>query len=185
MKLSKNIKEDLNRINFLYKNQPILTECIQDHKGFSILNKKFRTFKKGKNYKLKLFLALPFIIHNILKIVPEEKCDNVDVQRFAIRERDDHQLTELENALFLNKIKQFKFFMEKLIEEGKKPKQVMDLYNSYMAHIIDTRLLKLLRLSQTELTELTENRLTTSEKMLYKEIFKIIKSWREFFLSKG
>jgi hypothetical protein len=185
LKLSKNIKEDLTRINFLYKNQLILTECVQDYKGFSILNKKFGPFKKGKNYKLKIFLALPFIAENILKIVPEEKCDNIDVQRFAIRERDDHQLTELENAHFLNKIKQFKFFMEKSIKEAKKPKQMMDLYNSYMANIIDTRLLKLLRLSQTELTELTEKRLTTSEKVLYQEIFKIIRSWREFFLSKS
>ncbi len=183
MKLSKDIREDLNRINFLYKNQTILTECLQDYKGFSILNKKFGPFIKSKNYRLKYFLALPFIAKNILQIVPEEKCDNMDVQRFAIKERDDHQLTEVENPLFLNKIKQFKFFMEKSIEQAKKPKQMMDLYNSYMANIVDTRLLKLLRLSQTELTELTEKRLTTSEKILYKEIYKIINSWREFFLS--
>ncbi|TXT67048.1 MAG: hypothetical protein BAJALOKI1v1_200014 [Promethearchaeota archaeon] len=182
MKLQSNIKVELTRINFIYKNQPVLTECIAPYKGFTLFNKQFGPFKKGKTYKLKFWLALPLIAHNILKIAPGEKCDNVDVQRFAIRERDDPQLAQLENNLFLNKIKEFRNFMIKITEEGIKPKQLMDLYNSYTANIIDTRLLKLLRLSQTELTEITMSRLSTSEKVLYKELFEIVGSFRDFFL---
>jgi hypothetical protein len=185
LKLKREIKEELNRINIIYKNQPILTECIQDHKSISIFNRTFGPFKKGKDYRLKLFLALPLIKRNILKIKPSEKCDNVDVQRFAIRERDDPQITELDNGLFLNKIKEFRVFMEKSIEEGQKPRHIINLYNSYMANILDTRLLKLLKLSQTELTDKTEKKLTASERILYHEIYDIISIWREFFLSKS
>ncbi|MBY8981954.1 MAG: hypothetical protein KGD57_03335 [Candidatus Lokiarchaeota archaeon] len=184
-KLKEDIGESLDRINFIYKNQKILTECIKDFKGFTIFKEKLGPYQKGKSYKLKFFLAIPLIKNNILKIAPEDKFDNRDAQRYAISERDDLKLKELESKYFLNKIKEFKLFMKKAVNIGEKPKTDLDRFNSYNANIIDSRLLKLLRLSTTELSPSDEQRLTNSEKILISNISELINIWRNYYLNQN
>ncbi|MFX1353590.1 MAG: hypothetical protein ACFFGP_06500 [Promethearchaeota archaeon] len=72
--------------------------------------------------------------------------------------------------------------MEYEVENNQKPKVDLDRYNSYSSNVIDSRLLKLLRLSKAELSLDDEKRLTLSEKILYKELYTVIKVWRDFFL---
>ncbi|MFW9950794.1 MAG: hypothetical protein ACFFKA_11805, partial [Candidatus Thorarchaeota archaeon] len=174
--------ENLSRLNFIFKNQSINTECIENCNQFSILGEIFGPFEKGKKYKLKLFEVLLFIKHRILKLTEEEKCDNVDVQRYAISERDDPKLILRENVWVLNRVKEFKFFIENEVKESIKPKVDLDRYLSYFVNIIDSRLLKLLRLARSELSLEDEKRLTSSEKILYQKLFNLISEWRTFFL---
>ena len=169
-------------MNFVFKNEKINTESIRDHNGFSILGESFGPFEKGKKYRLPYFVALPFIENNILKIDSREKCDNTDVQRYAISERDDQKLLQRENKFFLNKIKEFRFFIEKEVIEKKIPKLDLDRFNSYSINIVDNRLLKLLKLARTNLSLNDERKLTTSERLLFTKLFNIIKAWRDFFL---
>ncbi|MFX0029001.1 MAG: hypothetical protein ACFE8B_07320 [Candidatus Hermodarchaeota archaeon] len=183
----KNIEErflnSLNRINFIFKNEIITTECIKSYNGFKLLGESFGPYEKGKKYKMKLFSAIPFIQNDILEIIQEEKCDNVDVQRYAISERDDQKLLQMSNQFFLNKIKEFKQFLVDDIKKKTKPQINLDRYNSYLLSIVDNRLLKLIKLAKTELSLDDERRLTTSEKILFDHLFSIIKQWRTFFLS--
>ena len=178
------LEDSLNRVNFIFKNEEITTAGISDHNGFSILGESFGPFEQGKKYRLPYFLALPFIDNNILKIDSREKCDNTDVQRYAISERDDQKLLQRENKLFLNKIKEFRFFSEKEVLEKKIPKLDLDRFNSYSINIVDNRLLKLLKLARTNLSLNDERKLTTSERLLFTKLFDIIKAWRDFFLMK-
>jgi len=179
--IEERLSNSLSRINFIFQNEKIITECIKDFEGFSLLGESFGTFEKGKKYKLKLFSAIPFIEKGILKVAPEDKCDNIDVQRYAISERDDPKITKRTNNYFLNKIKVFKRFMENEIDNKNKPKIDLDRYNSYTSNIIDSRLLKLLKLSMAELSLEDERLLTNSEKLLYGYLYYLIKTWREFF----
>ncbi|TFG02222.1 MAG: hypothetical protein EU539_13240 [Promethearchaeota archaeon] len=174
--------DSLKRINFIFKNEEIHAECIKDYKGFSLLGETLGPFERGKKYKLKLFIAMIFIKNNILKVASNEKCDNVDLQRFAITERDNDKLVEQENKFFLDKIKEYRFFMKEEVENGKKPYQFLDNYNSYFVHLLDSRLLKLLRMSKSQLSLEDEKRLNRSELILFKKIHKIIKEWRKFYL---
>ena len=178
------LEDSLNRVNFIFKNEEITTEGINDHNGFSILGESFGPFEKGKKYRLPYFIALPFIENNILKIESREKCDDTDVQRYAISERDDQKLSQRESKFFLNKIKEFRFFIEKEVIEKKVPKLDLDRFNSYSINIVDNRLLKLLKLARTNLSLNDERKLTTSEKIIFSKIFNIIKAWRTFFLMK-
>ncbi|MFX1391890.1 MAG: hypothetical protein ACFE9Z_17635 [Promethearchaeota archaeon] len=171
----------LSRINFIFQNENIITECIRDFEGFSLLGESFGNFEKGKKYKLKIFSAIPFIEKGILKVAPEDKCDSVDVQRYAISERDDPKLTKRTNNYFLNKIKESRRFMQNEVNTKNKPKIDLDRYNSYTSNIIDSRLLKLLKLSMAELSLEDERLLTNSEKFLYKNLYNLIKIWRDFF----
>ena len=180
-KIEESLANSLNRINFIFQNEKINTECINNSKRFSLLGESFGPFEKGKQYKLKLFSAIPFIEKNILKIASEEKCDSIDVQRYAIHERDDLQLIKRKNTFFLNKIREFKRFMENEINMKKKPKIDLDRYNSYTSNIIDSRLLKLLKLALAELSLEEEKRLTKSEKLLYNYLYILIKIWKDFF----
>ena len=41
--------DSLRRINFIFRNEDIYTECIKNHKGFLILGDKLGPFEKGKN----------------------------------------------------------------------------------------------------------------------------------------
>ena len=97
------LTNSLNRINFRYKNEKITAECIKSHGGLTILGESFGPFEKGKKYKLSLFSAIPFIENEILEIIQSEKCDNIDVQRFAISERDDQKLIQTDDQYFLQK----------------------------------------------------------------------------------
>lgn len=178
------MEDSLNRVNFIFKNEAITTEGISDHIGFSILGESFGPFEKGKKYRLPYFVALPFIENNVLKIDSREKCDNTDVQRYAISERDDQKLLHRENKFFLNKIKEFRVFIEKEVIEKKIPKLDLDRFNSYSINIVDSRLLKLLKLARTSLSLSDERKLTTSERILFTKLFDVIKAWRNFFLSK-
>lgn len=182
-RFEEHLANSLNRINFIYRNENITTECIKSSEGISILGESFGPFEKGKRYKLKLFSAIPFIENDILKVEQEEKCDNIDVQRYAIGERDDQKLIKRENNLFLNKLKEFKRFMEHDIKKSYKPNINLDRYNSYTSNIIDGRLLKILKLAKAELSLDDERRLTNSEKLLYEYLYNLIKTWRQFFLS--
>ncbi|MFX1394596.1 MAG: hypothetical protein ACFFAH_13605 [Promethearchaeota archaeon] len=181
-KIEADLVDILNRFNFIFKNEEIYTECIKTIEGFSILADKFGPFEKGKKYKLKLFLARPFIENNILKVAPSEKCDNTDVQRYAIAERDDQRLVQQDNKYFLNKIKEFQFFMEKTVKDGAKPTIDLDRFNSYFSDIINSRLLKLLRFTRSKLSLDDEKRLTNTEKVLFDIIYDYIKTWRAFYL---
>ena len=165
----------------MFRNEEIYTICISDSNGFSLLNHKIGPFKKGKTYKLKFFIALPFIEKNILKLTPREKCDSLDVQRYAVSERDDQKLVKRADHYFLNKIKEFKVFMEKKVKDQEKPKIDLDRYNSYMSNIIYNRLLKLLKLATTEPSFKDEEKLTFSEKILFKRLNKLLSIWNEFF----
>ena len=176
------LEDSLNRVNFIFKNEEITTEGISDHNGFSILGESFGPFEKGKKYRLPYFIALPFIENNILRIDSREKCDNTDVQRYAISERDDQKLLHRENKFFLNKIKEFRVFIEKEVIDNKIPKLDLDRFNSYSINIVDSRLLKLLKLARTSLSLNDERKLTTSEKLLFTKFFNVIKAWRDFFL---
>ncbi len=175
--------DSLNRVNFIFKNEEMITECIKAYDGFSILGEAFGPFEKRKKYKLKYFVALPFIENDIMKISLDEKCDNFDVQRYAISERDDQRLIQRDNPYFLNKIKEFKKFIEKDVYDKNKPKKGLDLFKSFNINIIDSRLSKMLRLARSELSVDDEHKLTNSEKLLYKKLSNLIKVWRAFFLS--
>ena len=177
-------QENLSRINFKFQNQEILTECVKDQESFSFLKANFGPFEKGKRYKLKLFIALPFIKHGILKVHDLEKCDNTDVQRFAIEEKENVPLVKHGIPYFLNKLKEFKIIIENEVKSQKRPKFDLDLYNSYLINIINSRLTKVLNLSKSELSLDDERKLTLSEKKLYKELYYLIKRWRNFFLTK-
>lgn len=182
-KVESQLNDSLNRINFMFMNEELTIECIKSFKGFSFLGESFGPFEKGNKFRLKLFSAIPFIENDIMKIASNEKCDNVDVQRFAIDERDDQKLIYRDNNYFLNKIKKFKIFLEKDIKDKIKPPLDLDRYNSYMSNIIDSRLSKLLRLAKAELSLDDERRLTSSEKILFKHLYKYIKVWRKFYLT--
>ncbi len=186
-KLLEDIEElftnSLNRINFMFKNEKITTECIKSYEGFTLLGESFGPYEKGKKYKLKLFSVIPFIENDILEILQSEKCDNVDVQRYAISERDDQKLIQKEDNYFLNKIREFKQFMAEDIKKKKIPQINLDRFNSYSLSIVDNRLLKLLKLAKTELSLDDERRLTISEKLLFELLFNLIKHWRNFFIN--
>ena len=92
-------------------------------------------------------------------------------------------LLQRETFYFLNKIKEFKFFIEKEVEEKNKPKIDMDRFTSYSTNIVDSRLLKLLKLARSNLTLEDERRLTSSEIILFNKIRELIKIWRTFFLN--
>lgn len=173
----------LNRINFIYKNEIITTECIKSYNGFKLLGESFGPYEKGKKYKMKLFSAVPFIQNDILEIIQQEKCDNVDVQRYAISERDDQKLMLMSDQFFLNKIREFKQFMVDDIIKKTKPQINLDRYNSYLLSIIDNRLLKLIKLAKTDLSLDDERRLTISERKLFELLFDLIKQWRSFFIN--
>ncbi len=177
------LDDALKRLDFIFKNEPISTECIKDHEGFSLLGESFGSFEKGKKYRMKNFLAIPFIESGILVVSENEKYDNVDIQRFAIRERDSQRLIQQDKDNFLIKSKEFRSLMEKEVEDKKKPKIDLDRYNSYTINIIDSRLLKLLKLAKTELSLDDEKKLTKSELLLYNKIYNIIRKWRKFFLT--
>ena len=130
-----------------------------------------------------MFSAIPFIENDILKVAQSKKCDNVDVQRYAISERDDQKLIQTEDPFFLNTIKEFKQFMEENVKKKIIPRINLDLYNSYSSSIIDKRLLKLLKLAKTELSVDDERKLTISEKLLFNLVFSLIKQWRDFFIT--
>ncbi len=179
--IEERLANSLNRINFIFRNEKIIAECIKNFEGFSLLGESFGPFEKGKKYKLKLFSAIQFIEKDILKVAPTEKCDNIDVQRYAISERDDPKLIKRSNSYFLNKIREFKTFMENEINKKNKPVIDLDRYNSYTSNIIDSRLLKLLKLSRAELSLEDERILTNSEKLLYDYLYHLIKIWRDFF----
>jgi hypothetical protein len=177
------LTNSLKRINFMFKNKKISTECVKSYEGFTLLDESFGPFEKGKKYKIKLFSAIPFIIDEILEIAQSEKCDNVDVQRYAISERDDQKLIQTEDSFFFNKIKEFKQFMKNDIKNNNKPQINLDRYNSYSSSMVDNRLFKLLKLAKTELSLDDERRLTISEKLLFEILFKLIKNWRNFFIN--
>jgi len=179
--IEEGFSNSLIRLNFIFRNETIITECVTKFEGFSLLGEYFGPFEEGKKYKLKLFSAIPFIERGILRIASTDKCDNIDVQRYAIEERDDPMLIKRSNKFFLNKIREFKKFMENEIIKNEKPKIDIDRYNSYTSNIIDARLLKLLKLSMTELTLEDERRLTNSELILYNYLYSLIKMWRDFF----
>ncbi len=182
-KIEDDFLDSLKRINFIFRNEEVYTECIKNHNGFSMLGDKLGPFEKGKKYKLKLFLAVPFIKNNILKVAPESKCDNVDLQRFAIEERDDQKIIQRENDYFLNKIKEFNLFMEKEVMENNIPQKFLDDYKSYFTSVLDSRILKIMRIAKSDTSVEVEKRLAISEHLLYHNIHKIISIWREFFLS--
>ena len=181
-KIQVELYDSLNRINFIFKNAEIYTECIKNCEIFSILGEKFGPFEKGKKYRLKFFLAIPFIENNIMKIASSDKCDNIDVQRYAIIEKDSQQLVQQNDDYFLNKIKEFQFFLKKEVKDGIRPIIDLDRFNSYLSNIIDSRLLKLLRMSRSELSLVDEKKLTSSEKLLFDLFYKYIQTWRDFFL---
>ena len=182
-RVEENFRNYLLRLNFIYKNRSITTKCIKDHPGVPLLGETYGPYQKGKEYNLKFFTALPFIKNGYLKVNENEKCDNVDVQRYAISERDDQKLIETGEDFFLNKIKEFKQFMKIDIKNKNKPQINLDRYNSYSLSMIDNRLLKLLKLAKTELSLEDDRRLTISEKLLFEKLFKLIKNWRNFFIN--
>ena len=166
----------------MLKNEEILTECVKEYGAFSILGEKFGSYERGKKYKLKLFKAIPLIKFHVLKIVPEEKCDSIDLQRYAIAERDDSRLTLLKDNRFINKIKEFRIFTKLDIENGIKTQNFLDNYNSHFLSLLDSRLQKILRMSKSELSIDDEKRLSDPEHVLFKIIHEIISTWRNFFL---
>jgi len=178
------LDDSLKRINFIFKNNEILTECINNHQGISFLGESFGPFEKGKRYKIRYFTAIPFIERNILTIPIEEKCDDKDIQRFAVNEVNVGEiLTRQEDPYFLTKLKEYRVIMEKSVNEKKIPKIDLDRYNSYTSNYIDTRLVKILKLSKTDISLDDEKKLTNSEISLFKIISKIIRNWRKYFTS--
>ena len=184
-KIETQLEDSLNRVNFVFKNEEVTTEGIRNYNGFSILGEMFGPFEKGKKYRLPYFVALPFIENNILKIDSKEKCDNTDVQRYAISERDDQSLLYRENKFFFNKIKEFRDIIEKEVNENKIPKLDLDRFRSHSISLVDNRLLKLLKLARTSLSLDDERKLTNSEKLLFSKLSDVIKIWRNFFLTKN
>ena len=159
-----------------------MNECIKDFDRFHLFGKKIGPFKKKKKYPLRFFLALPLIQHNILSIDVSQKCDHIDVQRYAISERDDQRIIKPNEKFFLNKLKEFKHIMRKDIENKVKNQMDLDRFNSYMSNIVDGRLFKLLRMAKSKLKVNEEQRLTISERVLYQEINHLLEIWRKFFL---
>ena len=129
-----------------------------------------------------MIVPLDIMTINILKITSQDRCNTMEVQRYAITERDNQKLIQQENKYFLDKIKEFQTISEKDVKDGNKPKIDLDRYISYLSNIIDGRLLKLLRMSRTDLSLEDERKLTTSEKFLFNLINEYVTTWRNFYL---
>ena len=184
LKIEIPLDDALKRINFMFKNNEILTECINSHQGISFLGESFGPFERGKRYKMRYFAAMSFIERDILTIAIDEKCDDKDIQRFAVNEVNvGEMLTKQEDPYFLTKLKEYRVIMEKSVNERKIPKIDLDRYNSYTSNYIDTRLVKILKLSKTDISLDDEKKLTNSEISLFKIISKIIRNWRKYFTS--
>jgi hypothetical protein len=184
LKIDVPLEDALKRNNFVFKNNEILTECIKSYEGISFLGESFGPFEKGNTYKIRYFVAIPFIERNILKISFDEKCDDKDIQRFAVNEVNVGEvLTKQEDPYFLTKLKEYRVIMEKNVNERKIPKVDLDRYNSYASNYIDNRLVKILKLSKTDISLDEEKKLTNSETALFKIVSKVIRSWRKFFSS--
>ena len=54
-KIEEVLSLNLNRVNLLFKNEEIITECLKNHGGFSLLGEHHGPFEKGNKYKLKYF----------------------------------------------------------------------------------------------------------------------------------
>jgi hypothetical protein len=183
-RVEENFGNYLSRLNFIYKNQTITTKCIKDHPGVPILGETYGPYQKDKEYNLKFFIALPFIKNGYLRVKDTEKCDNVDVMNYAIEEGDNESLIRRENKYFLNKIKEFRYFMEREVEKKSRPEVELKRYKSYHASIVDSRLSKLLRLAKVDLSLNDEQKLTNSEIGLFNQFSRKIKIWRDFFLNR-
>ena len=183
-KIETPLDDALKRINFIFKNNEILTECISNHEGISFLGEYLGPFEKGKRYKIRYFAAIPFIERDILMIHNDEKYDDKDIQRFAVNEVNVGEvLTKQEDPYFLTKLKEYRVIMEKNVNERKIPKIDLDRYNSYTSNYIDNRLVKILKLSKTDISLDDEKKLTNSENILFKIVSKIIRNWRKYFSS--
>ena len=75
--------------------------------------------------------------------------------------------------------------MEKEVNENKIPKRDLDLFSSHSINLVDNRLLKLLKLARASLSLDDERKLTSSEKLVFSKLYDIIKTWRNFFLTKN
>lgn len=183
-RVEENFGNYLSRLNFIYKNQNITTKCIKDHPGISLLGENYGPYQKGKEYNLKFYIAVPFIKNGYLKVNETEKCDNVDVMNYAVEEGEDESLIRRENKQFLNKIKEFRYFMEREVEKNLRPEVELKRYKSYHASIVDSRLSKLLRLAKVDLSLNDEQKLTNSEIGLFNQFSRKIKIWRDFYLNR-
>jgi len=75
--------------------------------------------------------------------------------------------------------------VEKEVNENKIPKRDLDLFSSHSINLVDNRLLKLLKLARASLSLDDERKLTSSEKLVFSKLYDIIKTWRNFFLTKN
>ncbi|MHA1725089.1 MAG: hypothetical protein ACTSYC_12580 [Promethearchaeota archaeon] len=183
--ISQNLINSLRRINLIFQHEIIQTYCIKDYNGFELLGYSFTKFKRNNKYNLPFYLAFPFIERNILSVSPSDKCDHLDVQRYAFNEKNEQKLANPEQEFLLNKIKEFKTIMKNDVEKGFKTNLAMDNFNSYYSNLLDTRLLKILKLAISEFSLEDEKKLTNSEKILLKMLSNLIKTWRKFFLEKN
>ena len=60
--------DTMKRMDFLFKNEDLITECVKNFDGINLSGENFGPFIKGNKYRMPLFEALPFIEHDILKI---------------------------------------------------------------------------------------------------------------------
>ncbi len=177
-----NLTDSLRRINFIFQNEIVLTDCLREYEGIDFLGYKLNSFQKGKKYNLPFFLAAPLIKNNILEVFTSDKCDHLDVQRYAINEGNEQKLFHQEQKFLYNKIKEFKAFIKNDVKNGYKTNMALDNYNSYFLNIIDTRLLKLMKLINSQISLDDEKRITLSEKVLVDIFSKMVKTFRNYFL---
>ncbi|GAG88697.1 unnamed protein product, partial [marine sediment metagenome] len=45
--MEERLANSLNRINFIFRNEKIIVECIKNSEGFSLLGESFGPFEKG------------------------------------------------------------------------------------------------------------------------------------------
>lgn len=156
------------------------TICVKEFsQGFLHLGRRLGPFKLGHNYNLPYYIARIMVEEGILKFDEKTIVNSTSIQKINFQESTDPELHQVDDHIYVQGVEQLKV-LNIFQKHDKIPRREFNQLFSDLNDLIRVRLAKLSRLSIATQGMKTKSLLSSEEKILYEELSKGIKEWRDF-----
>lgn len=174
------IESRLRRIENNFLHQKVDTICINALDAFQHIGRRLGPFKVGHPYTLENYIARILVEEGYLKYDEKGKLDRKGIQKINFQESTSTKLCDLKDNdyIYVQAHEQLEV-LNVLHNQRKIPRLDFTQFYSDVNDLIRVRTSKIIRLALQTNQLRSKKILTSEEKILFEEMGKIIKEWKE------
>jgi hypothetical protein len=177
----------IKNLDFTFENSPITVVANRNCPEIKLAGSTVGPFEEGNEYEIQFWTAQELVKSGIARLREGELLDSAKLYKIQWKERVQtvRQVSKLPENFYPKLRRYLKGSKQEAVRKPEKTREYEKVRHSTL-DVVNTRLKKIVSLASAPAqTEQILKNLTSEERLLYKQLFEIIRKWRAHILKYG